>query len=366
MADVTVLMAVYNGEAYLRQAIESVFAQTYADFEFVIVDDGSTDRTEAICARYSDSRLRYIRLTSNGGLSAALNTGLAAIRTDLVARLDADDVAEPERLARQRAVMLSRPVLALLGGQAVAITPDGVERGTVRRSLESAGIRWTSVFDNPFIHPTVMFRASVVRDELSGYRREFDPFSQDYDLWCRVMERHEVANLPDRLIRHRVHESSIMGQLGRSGHRPGYDDRFDGIARTLIVRQARRLFGQDVLSDEALQVVPGLILGLPASDLSRFLDVFETILSDFRSRYPTTRSADFASTLARQFDGLAMRVFPTSRRSTARVYSHALRQHPEVRVSLSWSRTLALVLLGKSGRDRVGAWSRRYLTGVVD
>lgn len=364
MPDVTVLMAVYNGAAYLRPAIDSVLAQTYRDFQFVIVNDGSTDQTEAICRSYTDRRLRVITLLSNRGLSAALNAGLAATRTEFVARLDADDVAEPTRLARQREVMRGRPELALVGGQAAAITPGGVETGTVRRPIESASILWWSVFDNPFVHPTVMCRTAVVRDEFGGYRAEFDPFAQDYDLWCRVMERHAVGNLPDRLIRYRAHEASIIGLLDTG---PGsYGDRFAEIVRTLVTAQARRLFDERTLPDDMLRLLPAFVLGLPASDVRAFLDLFERLLASFRERGHATATPDFALTLARQFDALAFRVVPTSRRTSARIYAHAVRHHPEVARYLSWPRTSALLLLGKKGRTRVAAWSRRYLPTAVD
>jgi glycosyltransferase involved in cell wall biosynthesis len=364
MPDVTVLMAVYNGEAYLAAAIDSVLAQTYGDFELLVVDDGSTDSSASICRRYTDARVRLLQLPSNGGLSEALNAGLAATRTEFVARLDADDIAEPQRLERQRAVMQSRPSLALLGAQAIAITPAGVETGTVRRSLEASSILWSSLFDNPFAHTTVMFRASVIRDELGGFRRRYDPFSQDYDLWCRVMEAHETANIPDRLVRHRVHPSSIMGQLGDDlGN--GYQQRFHAIVRELIVRQARRVFG-DTLDDARAQLLPGLVLGLHPRDLPEFLATFEVLLADFRARRRDTHTADFALTLARQFDALALHVTPPSRRSAIRVYAHALRHHPEIAASLSWSRALALSALGRSGRDRLGAWARHNVKDLVD
>jgi glycosyltransferase involved in cell wall biosynthesis len=366
MTDVTVLVPVHNGERYLRQAIDSVLAQSYPHFECLVVDDGSTDGSAAIYSGYTDARIRHVRVASNQGLSNALNIGLAAARTELIARLDADDVAEPQRLARQREVMLATPSLALLGSQAMAITPDGHERGTVRRPLDSASILWASLFDNPFIHPTVMFRASVVRDELGGFRTEYDPFSQDYDLWCRVMARHAVANLPDRLIRHRVHQSSIMGRLAKAEAPQPYDRRFEGIARDLIVRQARLLFEPDVLPDADAQLLPGLILGLHPEQVDRFLTVFERLLADFRRRVAGTDTADFALTLARQFDALALHVTPPSRRAAARIYAAAMRRHREVREFLPWKRMLALLLFGRSGRERVAGAVRRHWHGAVD
>jgi hypothetical protein len=181
-----------------------------------------------------------------------------------------------------------------------------------------------------------------------------------------VLERYPAANLSDRLIRHRVHESSIMGRLGDGNDRQGYDERFDRIARTLILRQARRLFDAATLSDDEAQLLPSLILGLPARDLEAFLRIFESLLGEFQRRYSGTSTADFRLTLARQYDALAMRVTPSSRRATLRVFQHGSRLHPEIRAYLSWPRMLSLVLFGKKGRDRVGAWSRRFIAGSID
>ena len=365
MPDVTVLMAVYNSETYLRPAIDSILAQSYSDFEFLIVDDGSSDASVSICRSYTDRRMRVIALPANGGLARALNAGLAETRTELVARFDPDDVATPSRLGRQRDVMLAQPELALLGSQAVAMTPDGHETGTVRRSLEAVSIRWSSLFANPFVHPTVMFRTSVVRAELGGFRSEYDPFAQDYELWSRLMERHAVANLPDRLVRHRVHGSSIMGVAGVAETRAAHDERFVAVMQRLLTEHAARLFGAS-LPDDGARLLPALILGIDAADVEAFLALFDGLLAQFKARHRGTDSVDFARTLARQFDTLAVRVRPASRRATARIYTHALRSHPEVAAHLSWPRTLALLALGKSGRDRAAAWSRRYLTGLID
>lgn len=361
MPEVTVLVAVHNGESYLRPAIDSVLGQTFQDLELLVVDDGSTDSSAAICQSYGDPRLRLVRLPTNRGLSEALNAGLAETRTELVARLDADDEAEPDRLTRQLAFMRRHEDVALVGGQAVAVTADGRVTGTVTRSIGGAAIRWTSLFDNPFIHPTVMFRASVVRDQLGGYRKEFDPFSQDYDLWCRVMERHAVANLPDPLIRHRVHGTSIMGLLGRPAGQ-AYDARFATMIRVLVTAQARRVFGPDAVTDDDGRLLSGFILGLADADVDAFLALFERLLARFRERHTDAHAVDFARTLARQFDALAFRVTPPSRRSATRVYLHALRRHPELVRQLSWPRALSSVLLGQAGRQRVGAWWRRAVS----
>jgi glycosyltransferase involved in cell wall biosynthesis len=359
MPDVTVLMAVYNGERHVRHAIESILSQTHRDFEFVIVDDGSTDRTAELVSSYRDSRVRLVTMNRNVGLSTALNEGLRLAQAPLVARQDVDDLSEPERLARQLAAMAARPDLALLGTQGVDIDEDGVPTGTVRRCTEPGSIRWFSIFDNPFIHTSVMFRTDVAR-ALGGFDPAYDPFLQDYDLWCRMMETHAVANLPDTLVRYRVSDTSIIGSLDTAGPGSEYRRRFERIIRELTARQTRRVLGSDALSDAEEPLTAGFLLGLERASIGAFLSLFERLLSRYRERYPDCASADFRWTLARQFDALAFRVRPPTRESVLAIYFHVLRHHPAVTASVSWPRILPALLLGKTGRDRLARWKRRH------
>src|SRR5436305_6637069 len=131
MPDVTVLMPVYNGEQYLGAAIEGILCQTHDNFELLIVDDGSTDRSVEIVMSYRDPRVRLVSMHTNVGLSAALNEGVKLARAPFVARQDADDVSEPHRLEVQLRVMTKQPDLALLGSQAVAVSRNGKPIGTV-------------------------------------------------------------------------------------------------------------------------------------------------------------------------------------------------------------------------------------------
>jgi len=354
-------MSVYNGERYLGAAIDSILAQSFADFEFVIVDDGSTDRSREIVRGYDDPRIRLLPLDRNVGLSSALNAGLAAATSELVARQDADDLAEPNRLERQVSVMRGRSHVALLGCRATAITEGGVPSGVVWRPVEPTSIRWYALFDNPFVHTSVMFRTRVVRDELGGFDRAFDPFSQDYALWCRLMERHAVANLADQLVRYRVLPSSIIGALEGQTHREDYRNRFAAIVRQIVGDYARCALGHRVNEQEAT-LLADFVLGVDETALETFLELFERLLSSFLEHYPNARvSRDFQDTLARQFDAIALRVVPPTRRSAWTVYAHALSRHPRLLTDLPWSRALTLLVLGKAGRRRLSDWRR----GVV-
>jgi glycosyltransferase involved in cell wall biosynthesis len=362
MPSVSVLMAVYNGERHLASAIDSILAQTHHDFEFIIVDDGSTDRSANIVRRYTDPRIRLIALGQNAGLSAALNAGLQTVTSPMVARHDADDRSEPTRLARQLTAMRARPSLALLGSRATVINERGASTGTVWRPIGARSIRWYGLFDNPFAHTSVMFKTSVVRDDLGGYDASFDPFSQDWALWCRLMERHDVDNLQDRLVRYRVVPSSIIGALDGKDEEHRYRQRFGEIIRQIVSRNAPRTLGDGVMDEAGALALADFVLGVDEAQVPGFLALFERVLTAFRARHPEAcDSPDFLDTLAHQFDAIAYRTIPPTRRSAVAVYRHALVRHPQLARHLSWSRALSLAILGKRGRGQL-AELRRFMT----
>ncbi len=207
---VTVLMAVYNGAAYLRQAIESILTQTFRDFEFLIINDGSTDDSRAIVASYGDPRIRILDSSENIGLTRSLNRGLAAARGELIARQDADDVSHPTRLEKQVTFMDAEPEVVVVGAQARLINARG---RTIRaygwEKLQSdAGLRWQIMFDSAFVHTSVMFRRSIVWGTEGGYDETFAT-SQDFELWSRLSRRNKLRNLPDVLVDLRQHPKSV-------------------------------------------------------------------------------------------------------------------------------------------------------------
>lgn len=200
----SVLMPVRNGGDYVDAAIASMRRQTYGDLEIVVVDDRSTDGTPALLARHAaeDGRIRVLPATG-AGIVDALNQALAAARGDLVARMDADDVCEPDRLARQVAEMDSRPDLVLLGTGAVVIDARGRVGAVVAVETDPARLVARLRVENPFLHPTVVMRRQAV-EAAGGYRRQF-ALAEDYDLWTRLARQGVVANLPDALLRLRRH-----------------------------------------------------------------------------------------------------------------------------------------------------------------
>jgi len=356
--DVTVLMPVFNGEPHLAAAIDSILAQTYRDFELLVVDDGSRDRSAEIARSSGDPRVRVLVNERNLGLAASLNRGLESARGALVARQDSDDLSAPDRLARQIAVMTRQPDLALLGTQAHAVDEAGRRLKPVDRPIDEISIRWYGLFDNPFVHTSVVFRrAAVWNDEIRGY--PLLAYAEDYALWSRVMRRHRVANLPDRLVTFRVRAASKMGALDEM---PLEDARFVGfreIVRTLVRDNIASAFGAGAVSSDDAELMAGYVLGVPHDELDRFLDRFGDLLARYAARPAFRRTADFSRTLARQVDAIACRVRPARRRSAVRVYAAALRIHPSLVWHLSWARAAALVLFGPEGRTWFNSL-RRY------
>jgi hypothetical protein len=208
MARVTVLMAVRDGARFLRPALDGLMAQTLADFELIVVDDGSTDASAAIVRSYRDPRIVFIETGRRLGQTRALNRGLALATGTYVARQDADDVSAPERLARQAAFLESHPEVALVGCWYRVIDAEG--RTTAERELPCADLdlRWALLFFCPFVHSAVMFRRAVIPDRLGLYDERF-AYSQDYELWLRVARGCRVANLPETLVGYRRHDASM-------------------------------------------------------------------------------------------------------------------------------------------------------------
>jgi glycosyltransferase involved in cell wall biosynthesis len=208
MPKVSVLMAVYNGAQYLRPALESLLAQTFEDFELVIVDDASTDCTPEILAEYGaqDARVRLLRNSSNLTLPASLNRGLKVCKASLVARADADDIYERDRLRKQVDFMEQNPEVGLISSNVHVIDEGGEYLRTSDLPLSHEAMRLRMNYSCPVSHPAVMFRRNMVL-EAGGYDEEAVT-SQDVELWSRLVHRTRFANLAEPLIKYRRHGES--------------------------------------------------------------------------------------------------------------------------------------------------------------
>ncbi len=198
---VSVLMSVRDGAPWVSEAVESVLAQTASDLELIVIDDGSTDATPDLLASIRDPRLRLARHEPRG-LTRSLNRALSLARAPLLARLDADDLALPERLARQRAFLDSHPEVGLLGTAAREVDGAGHEVRIVSPPEEDAAIRRALIRQNPFVHSSVMMRRSVLA-RTGGYDETLS-VAQDYDLWMRMSRTTRLANLSAPLVVRRL------------------------------------------------------------------------------------------------------------------------------------------------------------------
>ncbi len=205
---ITVLMPAYNAGAYVGEAIESVLAQSFPDFEFLIIDDGSTDDTLKIIRGFQDERIRVVS-RPNKGLIVSLNEGLQLAEASLIARHDADDVCLPKRLERQYSYLKNNPHVLLVGSDAAYIDKSGNYVCPLAAPIgHSHEEMWRRRFEKcPFIHPSVMFQKQAVL-ALGGYPNHALLF-EDWLLWLRLMQVGPVYNLPETLLHVRLNPESV-------------------------------------------------------------------------------------------------------------------------------------------------------------
>jgi hypothetical protein len=335
---VSVLMSVYNGEAHVAGAIRSVLSQTFRDFEFLIVDDASTDGTPKILRSFRDPRLRLVRNEVNSGLTVSLNRGLKTARGEWVVRQDADDLSHPERLARQLAFLSAHPAVAAVGAQARLVDGFGRSQGRKDFPIGYRSIWWAHLFDNALAHSAVTFRKAAVL-AVGGYDESFRA-SQDYDLWSRLGDRNLLANLPERLVTLRILPTSVT----RTHRQPE-------LIRKIQTEHAARLFPGRVLSDGELCLLAQFRSRVEPASLKPFLRLFHELLEAYHAAWPETRvSGDFCRTLALQYERIGYNLLPVARGPGIRQIARAVRIWPPRLLALPWVRVIALTLFGEFAR----------------
>jgi glycosyltransferase involved in cell wall biosynthesis len=218
---ISVLVPAYNVAQFIEESLASVQAQTLHDLQVIVVDDGSTDATLSIVERLaqSDPRIRVVKSTSRGGVVSALNLGLASCDAPYIARMDADDIAVPERLEKQLHYLRSHLDVALVGSGTVTINENGEEVGVSCSPITEKAVMKSLLFGPPCLHPTWLVRRELY-EKLGGYRELVS--AEDYDLLLRaVTSGFKIANLPDRLMRIRIRAGNtahIAGLRQRKTH----------------------------------------------------------------------------------------------------------------------------------------------------
>jgi len=204
---VTILMPVRDGEQFLHAAIDSILAQTFADFEFLILDDASTDSSRSIILGYDDARIRLLTNDLHLGVTRTLNRGIQQARGRYLARMDADDISMPERLERQVAHLDANPDCAVVTTFAQIIDTGSMPQGETRVDLAPKELDRALQFGNRLVHGAVMMRTDVVR-RLGAYDESMKR-AQDYDLWLRISDEHAIHTLPEFLYAWRQHGQAI-------------------------------------------------------------------------------------------------------------------------------------------------------------
>lgn len=239
---ISVIMPVYNGEKFLGESIKSILKQSLTNFEFLIINDGSTDNTESIISSFTDNRIITINQSENRGIVDALNTGIDAARGKYIARMDADDIAMEKRFERQYLFMQNHPLTAVCGTQALLINDQSEPIGELRTVTDNDDIGVNMIFNNSFIHSSTFFKTEILKEY--KYSREYQ-CAEDFHLFMRILLDHQIANLPDFLCCYRDHNNSTTHTLNDKMQRSKYKTQ-EYLLKRLLKNKYRTAMG-DIL-----------------------------------------------------------------------------------------------------------------------
>ena len=209
---ISVLMPVYNGEKYLQEAIDSILDQTYANFEFIIINDGSTDATEQIILSYQDNRIKYIKNDQNLRLIKSLNKGIDLAEGKYIARMDADDISVPVRLEKQLEFMETNPEVGLLGSYYKSFTEDRTSTESINGTPFSfdEGLQFRLLFSSTVRHPTAFIKTKVLREHKLYFNLDY-LHAEEHKFWVEIAKYSELAVIEEPLVKVRYHSESITG-----------------------------------------------------------------------------------------------------------------------------------------------------------
>jgi glycosyltransferase involved in cell wall biosynthesis len=352
----TVLMAFHNDAPFIASAIDSVLNQTYGDFEFLLVNDASTDGSRDIVARYTDPRMRILDNPTNLRLAGSLNRGLDEARGAIVARLDANDIARLDRFEKQMRFLHDHPEIALVGGQYEVIDTQGrlLSRAAVSRPFTELGVHWYLLFDSPFVHSMVMFRKSVAV-EAGKYSPGFDwAPSEDADLWARIAVNHRMINLRDVLGWQRFDPTSITYDVSKP-----YRADFGPRLMNFFATNMRRYLAVDD-ADEWARLMTELFLDdvpVAMETMKRYLAAVEEMEQRFIAVHPeAANNPDVRRGKVQMLTKVLFRMTMCSRRASLPVFARMLRAHPATALR-HLPKYVAVALLGPRAW-KVNRWWR--------
>lgn len=278
---VTIFMTVYNGKQYLREAVESILAQTFDDFELLLLDDCSTDQSQEILMSFRDSRIRIVENKINLGRTPTLNAGLRLARGKYIAIQDQDDLSLPTRVEVQVDFLENHPEIGLVGSNTTLISADGRLQIHYDVPVDDVAIRWKIMLSNTFSHSSVMLRRDVLKYNSLNYNENFK-IAQDYGLWVDMLRYTQGANINQPLVKYRVYPQSYSSQqmtLMLTEHR-------------YVARQALRAFLPEFdLPDATTDLLVGMLISRPkffssiqnqrVSLANFYLDMFDAFVKHY-------------------------------------------------------------------------------------
>ena len=207
MIKISVVMPAYNAEKYIGQAIESILNQTYSNFEFIIINDGSNDKTKEVILSYKDDRIIYLENERNSGIVVTLNKGLEKANGEYIARMDADDIAEPNRFEKQIKYLDKNIEIDVLGS-GICTFGENIKSKKRLFTTNADQLKAELIFSSCIAHPTVMIRKNILEKYNLKYDLNFAG-AEDYCLWWEIAKVSKIATLPDILLNYRMHESQV-------------------------------------------------------------------------------------------------------------------------------------------------------------
>lgn len=341
---ITVLMPVYNAGIYLAKSIETILGQTYGDFEFLIIDDGSTDNSSEILQSYRDSRIKIIR-QDNQGVAASLRLGVELSQGEYIARMDADDESLPDRLEIQKKAMDRNREVALCYGRHDLMDEQGhFLRPCQKDGFSNVVTKWLLIWNNVLTHPTVMIRKKTLQENNLNYRLETNG-AEDFDLWNRLSLVGEFLFLPQVLLRYRLHPNSV--NRINSGKR-----QFRGYS--IVIRENFQRYGLTVSAElaEELVIISGQTrensLTYPYRNLpDRLLFLLEELSGRF-SQLISIQPQALSCIQAEQLVRWSRCLLQSSKKAAFNLLKKAFQLHGKVALNRIFILTLSALLLPKS------------------
>ena len=324
---VTVLMSVYNGARYLGEAIDSILGQTYRDFEFLIIDDGSTDDSVDIINGYQDPRIR-LQQHPNRGLAESLRQGILGARGDIIIRADADDISCAHRIEQQVSYLNRARTVGLVRSLLTIINSDGttINQSTGETSLVTSAPRWWFLWRNIGSHASTAIRKSVLLEHNLNYRREMNGV-EDYDLWSRLVRHTGFGVIDEPLVKYRVHSTSVMRTADATLQRSRFSS---------VISEAFQAISMQMPSSLATEIaiLSGQTLTNPAQyHYAHLINHLHIIAGEASCRLEARGEHIPEHLKAIQLLEWACYIAPTSMTYALRLLSEAVHYHPRIILS---------------------------------